>query len=255
MPANPAPTITTSRSRSSVMSIPLSAIPTVPATGAGAAGAALGRGRLPPTSGCRPRPPLGSSASGLAVRPVPLLPLPPFVAPDRRLRAICRPATPWLSAWASASDRPWAPLSTIIWSMSPNGLAAASTIAGHFSASCWPMTASWFSARASARALMASASAMPLARTASPSARPLAWVAAASASPMARVASARAAASSRTCSASAAGLQLDPLGLGAGARASPAGRWPAALSSTSWRWASAAAMRASRSALASVTCS
>src|SRR4029450_11382116 len=112
----------------------------------------------------------GSAGSPLAPPPLP---------PDRRLRASWRPATPWLRAAASASDRPWGPLRTIIWSTDANGLAAASTIAGHFSASCWPMTASWFSARASARALIASASAMPLACTASPSARPLAAVAAA----------------------------------------------------------------------------
>src|SRR5680860_1426403 len=60
--------------------------------------------------------------------------------------------------------------------MEPNGLAAASTISGHFSASCCPITASWFSARASARALMASASAVPLALTAAPSAMPFARV-------------------------------------------------------------------------------
>src|SRR5437660_5995054 len=37
--------------------------------------------------------------------------------------------------------------------MAPSGVAAASTMAGHWSASCWPMTASWFSARASVRGL------------------------------------------------------------------------------------------------------
>jgi len=117
-------------------------------------------------------------ADALAARLPFSWPLRPWAS---RLRASWRPVAPWLRAWASTSDRPWAPLSTIIWSTSPNGLAAASTMAGHCSASCWPMTASWFSAKASARALMASASAMPLARTASPSARPLASVAAASA--------------------------------------------------------------------------
>src|SRR5215213_3315582 len=184
-----------------------------------------------------------STAAGSV--PVPFLlmalPLPPPVAPASRLRASCRPATPWDRAWARASDRPCAPFSTIIWSMLPNGLAAASTMAGHCSASCWPMTASWFSARASARALIASASAMPLACTASPSARPLAAVADASPSPMSRVDSERAMASTRTRSASAT----------ASSRTRSAE--PLACSSTSWRSASAAAMRASRPALARVT--
>src|SRR4029453_9909436 len=105
----------------------------------------------------------------------PASPPAPFAGPlppASRLRASWSPATPWLRAAASARGRPWAPLRTIIWSTAPNGLAAASTIAGHCSASCWPMTASWFSARASALALIASASAMPPASTASPSAAP-----------------------------------------------------------------------------------
>src|SRR5438132_686220 len=98
--------------------------------------------------------------------------------------------------------------------MSPNGLAAASTISGQRSASCWPITASWFSASASARALIASASAIPRARTASPSAKPLARVASASATPTIRVCSECAVASRRTRSAPvAASLGLECLGL------------------------------------------
>src|SRR5581483_187315 len=196
--------------------------------------------------------PLPSVTDGRLSPPTLSLPPWPFERPSR-LRAIWRPATPDDSAWASASESPWAPLRTIIWSMSPKGRAAASTMAGHCSASCWPMTASWFSARASARALIDSAAAMPRARTASPSARPLASVAAASASPMARVDSAWAAAARRTCSASAAAASRTR---SASAPASSFTRWAwaAAWSSVSLARASAAAMRASRSPWASVRC-
>src|SRR5215471_3962150 len=96
--------------------------------------------------------------------------------------------------------------------MSPNGFAAASTISGHFSASCCPMIASWWPASASARALIASASAIPRALIASPSARPLAWVADASACPIIRDCVAVASASTLTRS----GGQLDACGVGAG---------------------------------------
>ena len=104
------------------------------------------------------------------------------------------------------------------------------------------------------RALMLSASAMPLARTASPSARPLAWVAAASARPTALTDSAWAANDSRTCSASAAAATRTR---SASAAASSFTRcaFAPACSSTSFACASAAAMRASRDPLASVVCS
>src|SRR5438093_1045489 len=85
--------------------------------------------------------------------------------------------------WARAPVTPSAPLRTVKLPTCSNGDAAASTIAGRFSAICWAMTASWFwlsaaarrsmpAASASMRALTASASAIPRARMASASAWP-----------------------------------------------------------------------------------
>ena len=128
-----------------------------------------------------------------------------------RLRARSSPVMPCAITLPSISDTPCAPLSTIIWSTEANALAAASTICGHCSASCWPMTASWFCASASARALIAAASARPLALMASPSARPRTRVAVASASPSTRVLVASACACSSICRARASAAAMSAL--------------------------------------------
>lgn len=155
-------------------------------------------------------------------------------------RARPRPVPPIVSAFANMSDMPSAPLSSTMCSTLPNAEAPASTICGQFSASCWATTASWFSASAAARALIASASARPWAFADSAWASPLACVAAASASPVARVAVAAARPWASVAWASAAAAVFTRVASAAAA------------SSVSFALACAAEMRASRSASASV---
>ena len=133
-------------------------------------------------------------------------------------RSIGIAAAPIPSTCENICPTPSAPFSTVSWPMLPNAFAASPTICGSCSAICCPITASWFSASAFARALIASASASPFALTASPSARPRAFVAAPSASPICLVRVAFASASSFTRLASAAAASSTSRAFGLRAR-------------------------------------
>ena len=152
--------------------------------------------------------------------------MPPLFVPSASF-AIFIAGPAWPITWFMISLIPWAPLSTVRLSTPLNAVAAAATISGSLSASCWPITASDSRSSASARLPIASASARPVARIEAPWASPLAWIADASAAPTSRVCFAVAVAASSIRRASASALSSTSRLL-ASASSTRASRWPTA---------------------------